>query len=124
MGKAARGSMTNPELRSFDCTDHDPIETWSPGREPVRYWLTLEIGDAGHPGADLYYVPVADHAGLKTPQWKRRTDRSVPPVVVDPYSWRDVLSEVRRLIASAAAPDRRSTQELLRQAFAWEYDAR
>ena len=114
--------MIVPELKGFDCSDHDSIESWSPGSEPVLYRLSLLIGEPGNPAADLFDVPVANHAGLHLSEWKRRTHRSIVPIVVDPYSWSGVLSEIQRRLASASSHDWLSVLDKLRAEFAWEYE--
>ena len=111
-----------PELKGFDCVDHDPIERWVPEGEAVLYWLVLHIGVPGEPGADLFTVPVANHAGLHDPEWKQRADRSKSPIVVDPYSWQGVIDEVDRCLQAAAGWDWATVRAKLRERFAWEYE--
>ncbi len=64
-------------------------------------WTSDSIGSPGTEGADLCTVPVASHKGLHTPEWKQRhpwpSDKTITPIVVDPYSWPAVVSERRRL---------------------------
>ncbi len=54
-----------PELKRWDCADHDPIEDWLPVDGNVCYELTLHIGAAGSDAADLYRVTVATPGGAK-----------------------------------------------------------
>lgn len=88
----------------------------------MLYWLTLHIGEPGSTAADLFVVPVTNHAGLHLPEWKQRTHRSIAPIVVDPYSWSEVLSEVQRRIASASGHDWLAVQNKLRTEFMWEFE--
>ena len=114
-----------PQLKEFDCFDHDLIEDWRPESEAVLYWLTLHIGPPDEPWATLYQVAVCTHAAL--PEWKRdrRTtpkQRAYRPVVLASYSWEAVLEAVRERIAACRGFGWLDVQEKLRREFQWEYE--
>lgn len=119
--------MLSPELKSWSCVDHDPIEDWVPDSDTVLYWLGLRLGIPGDRAADLFTVPVANVNGLQTPAWKQRhrypNDRTITPIVVDPYSWPGVLEEIHRRLSGITGPDWSTLQEQLRLVFHWEYEA-
>ncbi len=118
--------MVTPELRSWDCTDHHPIDRWSPEGDEVLYWLVLGIGEPGSTAADLYTVPVATMAGLKTPDWKQRTRsrewKRIRPIVLRHYSWDAVIGCVRDRIRACSGYTWRDAQDKLRREFHWEYE--
>jgi hypothetical protein len=121
-----RRSPIIPELKSFDSADvHDP-DTWAPpASAEVFYWMTLEIGEPGAPGADCWQVCVANRAG-----WKSRAGTAVrprgkaqaPPIVVEPYSWSAVLAEVNERLRRSEGERWLDVQEALRREFEWEYE--
>ncbi len=118
----------SPELKGWDCTDHDPIEDWVPESDTVLFWLVLHLGWPGSEAADLFTVPVANPKGLHTPEWKQRhrvpRDTTITPIVVDPYSWDAVLSEVHRRLGEISGYDWLDLQEQLRLIFHWEFEGR
>jgi hypothetical protein len=78
--------MKTPQLKGFDCFDHDPIDEWSPESDSdVFFSLCLHIGPPDEAGADLFYVDV------RTPQEANESNRgmrvSQRRIVVNPYSW-------------------------------------
>ena len=118
--------MVTPELKGWDCSDHDPIEDWVPESDTVLYWLVLHLGLPDAEGADLFTVPVANHKGLHTPEWKQRHrgrhDKTIVPIVVDPYTWEGVLAEVHRRLREISDINWFGLQEQLRLVFHWEYE--
>ena len=117
--------MLKPELKRWDCTDHDPIETWVPDGSEVLYWLTLGIGLAGSEAADNFEVCVATPAGLRSSNGRRFRPRgSAEPlaIVLQSYSWAEVLVEVQTRLDACTGSDWLEVQEKLRTQFLWEYE--
>lgn len=118
--------LIHPELKSWDCFDHDPIEDWVPETDTVLYWLVLHIGLPGSEAASMFTVPVANHKGLHTPEWKQRhrmpRDKTITPIVVDPYSWQAVHAEVEHRLGEISGISWFDLQEQLRLIFHWEYE--
>ncbi len=118
--------LLTPELKSWDCFDHDPIEDWVPDTDTVLYWLALHVGLPGSEAASMFMVPVANHKGLHTPEWKQRyrrpRDKTIVPIVVDPYAWPAVLAEVHRRLEEISCINWFDLQEQLRLIFDWEYE--
>ncbi len=118
--------IVHPELKGWDCTDHHPIEDWVPASDTVLYWLVLHIGMPGSEAAALFTVPVANHQGLHTPEWKQRhrvpRDKTITPIVVDPYAWPAVLAEVHRRLGEISGINWFDLQEQLREIFHCEYE--
>lgn len=110
-----------PLLKSQDCTDHDPIESWRP-EDPavVDYWLCLHIGPAEEKGADLFYVNVlselAAHA-LSEEELARRKK-----IVIQQYSWPAVMSAVDQILRSSEGSDWTGITQKLRVRFDWEFE--
>ncbi|MCA8942019.1 MAG: hypothetical protein KDB80_05605 [Planctomycetes bacterium] len=114
--------MLVPELKHVDCIDHDPIERWIPETDAVLFWLTLHVGLPAHEAVDMFTVPVANLAGMRSPEWNRRRQGSAEPIVVEPYSWHAVLEQVNGRLRRCAAHDWTSVWHGLRKEFAWEYE--
>jgi hypothetical protein len=123
--QTGRGDSIKPELKSFDCTDLDPVEAWVPDHPEVRYWLTMAIGLPGSDAADLFQVCVATLDGLKSERGRseRTRGRGHPqPIVLRSYSWAAVLHAVDERLESCRGRDWLEIQENLRTQFWWEYE--
>jgi len=116
--------MVTLEVKRLDCADHDPIEEWAPGAGPVVFWLVCHVGCRGSDSADMFTAPVVNLAGLHSPQWKQRarTQRDVPPIVCEPYTWSAVTAAVDEILATSAQHDWVESVERLRAHFLWEYE--
>ena len=113
-----------PELKGFDCADHDPIDTWIPDGPSIRYQLTLHIGSSDSSAADLFHIFVCNHAGLKETRRLGVTPGSATPIVLSEYSWNAVLEEVNRRLKKCEGRGWFDVQEKLRQQFDWEYEGK
>jgi hypothetical protein len=118
-------NLIRPELRGFDCYDHDPIEAWVPDDDEVLYWLTLTIGEPGSVGADNFRVCVATPAGLKSPLGQRfrpRGSGQVKAIVVQAYSWNAVLGAIDQRLDACEGHHWDEVNEKLRIQFDWEFE--
>ncbi len=122
MKKPRRKKLVRPVLRSFDCTDHDPIDEWQPDGRPVWYYLALHIGPPDSEARDLHYVLVADRDGLAELKQSGYRPGPEPPIVVEPYSWEGVMEEISRRLVACEDWDWLGVQEKLRKQFRWEYE--
>jgi hypothetical protein len=113
--------MKIPQLKGFDCFDHDPIDKWVPAtEEEVFYSLCLHIGLPDSDGADYFYVDVMtpqaiNHLNLGKSLNQRR-------IIVNPYTWEAVLESVRATLESCAGEDWSQQSGLLAKYFSWEFE--
>ena len=113
--------MKIPQLKGFDCADHDPIDEWTPESDAdVYYSLCLHIGFPDSAGADLFYVDVGtpqaiERLGLAESKFKRR-------IIVNPYSWVNVIKEVRSALEQCAGENWAQQSALLAKRFKWEFE--
>ncbi|MEO0415299.1 MAG: Imm8 family immunity protein, partial [Verrucomicrobiota bacterium] len=116
-----RQKMTTPQLRGFDCIDYDPIDEWQPSSSAeVYYSLCLHIGTPDEEGADLFYVDVATPQAINELNLgKRMSERGI---VVNPYSWENVLNEVQGILERCKGEDWNQQSELLAKHFNWEFE--
>lgn len=113
--------MKTPQLKGFDCFDHDPIDEWSPepGSE-VFFSLCLHIGPPDEAGADLFYVDVMTPPSVNETTAATRLRKRC--IVVDPYSWEAVVASVRAILASCAGETWSEQSALLAKHFNWEFE--
>ena len=110
-----------PQLKAFDCVDHDPIESWSPATTiQVDYWLCLHIGLEESEGADLFYVNILSEKTAQTLSEKEFARRKT--IVVEPYSWAAVVAALERILRSVEGADWVTMAEQLRTKFDWEFE--
>ncbi len=113
--------MAIPQLKAFDCTDHDPIDQWIPESDVgVHYSLCLHIGPPDEEGADLFYVDVVTPQSINEDNHARSLSQR--RIVVSPYSWEDVLKKVQATLERCAGDDWRQQSELLAKHFNWEFE--
>ena len=111
-----------PVLKDWDCTYHDPIESWQPETDVVDYHLALHIGPPDLEAADLWYVQVFTPAGLARAKQEGQRIGPKPPIIVRPYRWSAVLDEAQRRVASCTGFGWLDVQEKLRRQFHWEWE--
>jgi hypothetical protein len=117
--------ILRPELKHWDCLDHDPIETWVPNDPEVLFWLTLAIGLPGSEAADNFEVCVVTLAALRSDAGravKPRGAGSLLPIVLQSYSWPGVIAAVGARLEQCEGRDWLEVQEKLRRHFFWEYE--
>lgn len=113
--------MKTPQLKGFDCFDHDPIDEWVPESDAdVFYSLCLHLGAPDEEGADLFYVDVVtpqsvDHDNGGTLFSERR-------IVVSPYSWEAVLQSVGAILGVCGGETWREQSAALAEHFHWEFE--
>lgn len=111
--------MAIPQLKGFDCIDHDPIDQWVPTSDAeVHYSLCLHIGPLDEEGADLFYVSVTTPQAISEHELETRQRR----IVVNPYSWANVLKEVQRTLEMCGGDDWSQQSALLAKHFDWEFE--
>jgi hypothetical protein len=111
-----------PELKSFDCFDHHPIEDWVPDTDAVCYWLALHIGEPGSEAASMYYVQVCTPEGLSAFKASGSKISRQRPIVLSHYSWESVLAEVAGRLEACRGYGWLDVQDKLRRQFDWEYE--
>lgn len=113
--------MAIPQLKGFDCIDHDPIEEWMPSSDSDAYYpLCLHIGPPDEEVADLFYVDVATPQAINAHNLGRRLKQK--GIVVNPYSWESVLAKVQATIECCEGENWSQQSELLSKHFNWEYE--
>ncbi|HVM60605.1 MAG TPA: Imm8 family immunity protein [Verrucomicrobiae bacterium] len=110
-----------PLLKGQDCTDHDPIEKWSPkDAAEVNYWLCLHIGPDRGKGADLFYVNVLSWVAANELSKEELSCRK--SIIVDEYSWPAVEAAVRGILESSVGENWTEITDKLRVRFDWEFE--
>jgi len=113
--------MAPPELKAFDCFDHDPIDEWIPDSDAdVHFSLCLHIGRADEDGADLFYVEVATPQAINEHNLGKTLGQR--KIIVNPYSWELVLKEVNAILAECRGDNWLQQSEFLAEHFSWEYE--
>ena len=110
--------LKKPEIKSWDCVDHDPIDEWEPDDPSmVEYWCNIAIGIEGEDGADNFEVHVVTERML--PQIEDKSN-----LLVLPYyeGWNQVLTALNTKISGITALNWVGMSEDLSKIFAWEYE--
>ncbi|MEM9444937.1 MAG: Imm8 family immunity protein [Verrucomicrobiota bacterium] len=107
-------------LAPLACVDHDPIDQWAPVHDYLVYYsLCLHIGPENEEGADLFYVDIATPQAIKHFQLgKTVSDKSI---ILNPYSWPEVLTRVKRMINHVSGVSWQQVAEELDKSFSWEF---
>ena len=110
--------MKIPEIKSWDCIDHGPIEEWVPDDpSDVEFWCNLTIGIKGEAGADNFQVHIATDKAVSGINTKRY-------LVVVPYyeSWVHVLEKLKSIVVQCEDISWSGMSEKLSKHFRWEYE--
>lgn len=110
-----------PELKGFNCLEHDPIDEWVPDLDDeVNYYLCLYIGLPDDIGIDYFTVnivtPQAINALNLGPQLKGKH------VTINPYSWDAVIERLTNILNMCDGDNWDQQLPKLREHFDWEYD--
>ncbi len=112
--------MMTPQLKGFDCLDLDPIDEWQPQEdEDVYYTLCLHIGLPNEDGADLFYVDVLTPQAMKV--FKVSNQILTNPLIVSPYSWENVMAEVKTVLENCQGEHWSDISRSLSKRFNWEF---
>ncbi len=113
--------LMNPLLKAYDCSDHDPIQTWKPA-DPghVDYYLCLHIGLPDQKGADLFYVNVLSAAAADCLDARELEARK--KIIVKNYSWDAVMHAVEDILVQIDEPNWHRAAQKLNQHFEWEFE--
>ncbi|MFC1773389.1 Imm8 family immunity protein [Pseudomonadota bacterium] len=107
-----------PEIKSWDCADHDPIEEWQPDDPSlVEYWCNIAIGVKGEEGADNFQVHVVTEKML--PQIKDKNFMLVLPYY---EGWNQVLDALNSKLEDINELNWSGMSEKLAKMFYWEYE--
>jgi hypothetical protein len=123
--QTGRSVLLKPELKHWDCADHDPIENWVPDDAAVIYWLTLGIGLSHSEAADNFQVCVGTPGGLKSAAGRLAKPRGSgypASIVLQDYSWAGVVTAVQARLDNCVGRDWLEVLQKLRQHFLWEYE--
>jgi hypothetical protein len=113
--------MKIPQLKGYDCIDHDPIDEWVPESDAdVFYSLCLHIGLPDSEGADLFYVDVMTPQAINNHNLGKRLRQR--RIIVNPYAWDAVLESVRSILERCAGEDWSQQSTLLAKHFSWEFE--
>lgn len=109
--------LQKPEIKDWDCSDHDPIEDWQP-IDPawVEYWCNIAIGIEGEDRADNFQVHVVPEKMLPQILDKKY-------ILVLPYyeGWDQVLQALNTKISNINELNWAGMSEKLSEMFLWEY---
>ncbi len=110
--------MKKPELKSWDCVEHDPIDSWVPDDPSlVDIWCNLSIGVSGEEGADNFEVRIVTQRLVSQL-------RDYDHVLVISYyeGWQQVLELINAKIAGCKDISWSGISAQLSGVFKWEYD--
>ena len=110
--------LMKPEIKCWDCTDHDPIDGWIPDDpEMVNYWCNVAIGIEGETGADNFQVHVVTEKMMSQIEDKEY-------LIILPYyeGWSQVLDAINQKIAGISELSWAGISEKLSKLFYWEYE--
>ena len=111
-----------PELRSYDCADHDPIDAWVPDDDVVYYYLNLSVGILGRRGSDHYAVLICTPRGLSEAKSLGWQIGPAAPIVLPSYTWKQALEAVELRLSHCEAASVLAAQENLGKLFRWEFE--
>ena len=109
--------LKKPEIKSWDCTDHDPIEDWVPDdRSLVEYWCNVSIGIEGEEGAGNFQVHVVTERMLSQIENKDF-------MIVLPYyeGWNQVIDAIKERLEEIRDLNWAGMQGPLSKLFMHEY---
>ncbi len=110
--------LKKPEIKSWDCFEHDPIDEWQPDDPSmVEYWCNIEIGIEGEEGADNFHVHVVTERMLS-----QIDDKYC--LLVFPYyeGWIQVLDTLNLKLSSISELNWSGMSEESSKMFHWEYE--
>ena len=106
------------EIKSFDCTDHDPIDAWVP-EEPafVDFWCTIAVGPKDEVGSNYFQVHVVTQQALSQVADKKH-------MLVIPYyeNWNQVIELLNEKMELCKDVSWAGFTEQFSKLFAWEYE--
>ena len=113
--------MIEPEVKAAFCTEIDDIESWLPSAEKaISYWLQVDIGPKGEPGADHFEVRIASTKAMieEAPTICRAT------MLVDEasYSFDRVRETLDTVVSACGRATWEETAAALSRHLRWEYE--
>ena len=110
--------LKTPEIKSWDCSDHDPIEDWVPDDpSDVEFWFNISIGIKNEVGADNFQVHVATNKAVASVADKRK-------LVIIPYyeGWEQILAVLQPMVEQCTDISWSGMSNQLSKMFFWEYE--
>ncbi|WDD97439.1 Imm8 family immunity protein [Thalassomonas actiniarum] len=111
--------LLTPEIQSYDCCDHDPIDEWVP-EDPsmVDYWLNISVGVKGEIGSNNYQVHVVTQGVLS--QIKSKSH-----LLILPYyeGFTQVLREINYKLIDCSDVSWEGVFSRIAKLYAWEYES-
>ena len=105
-----------PIIVSYDCTDYDPIDKWSPDNIlDVDFWMNFTIGQ-DMKGGDNFQVHIITPNNLKG----KNSDKHA--IVLNEYSWLYVLSAVDNMLEKCQGSNWSEISEKLSKLMYWEFE--
>ncbi len=105
-----------PVVIGYDCTDHDPIDSWIPDDVyDVDFWVNFTIGHDQR-GGDNFQVRVVTPNNLHGPEAGRYA------IVLSEYSWNSVLEHVGSILRECHGSDWAEVSGKLAKHMYWEFD--
>ncbi|MCE2570946.1 Imm8 family immunity protein [Motilimonas eburnea] len=105
-----------PEIKCFDCTDFDPIETYHfDDLNDVDYWINFTIGPTGFDGGDYFQVRVTtfSNVGLK--------ESIQYCILLEHYSFSQVLARVNKILSQCEGQDWHEVATKISEYMRWEF---
>ena len=105
-----------PIIISYDCADHDPIEEWIPeDRYNIDFWMNFTIGP-DMKGGDNFQVRIV------TPNNLSGKNSSKHAIVLNEYSWPNVVEAVDVLLENCKGLNWSEISEQLSRHMYWEFE--
>jgi hypothetical protein len=110
--------MKKPEIKSWDCVDHDPIEKWIP-EDPseVEFWLNIAVGIVGEEGTNNFLVHVVTERKVSSVANKSH-------MLVIPYysGLSEVLTKINTTLECCNGLNWSDISEQIAKLYKWEYE--
>ncbi|RYV01200.1 hypothetical protein SOPP22_16735 [Shewanella sp. OPT22] len=105
-----------PEIKSYDCVDYDPIESHEfDDNFDVTFWMNFTIGLSNSVGGDNFLVRIATYNNIEL------TESIDHTILLDEYSFPQVLSEVDDLLSKCQGNNWEEISSKLSKYMHWEF---
>lgn len=106
------------EIKSFDCSKHDPIENWKPeDADHVDFWMNFTIGTKDVEGGDNFEA----HIMTKNALYESKNKKG-KKIILEYYSFKNLMDEMNNILVESDDTDWQRVCENLNKYFYWEFD--
>ncbi|PST85534.1 hypothetical protein C9I91_22580 [Photobacterium jeanii] len=105
-----------PEVKSYDCIDYDPIDTYKfDDPDDVDFWINFTIGPVDFDGGDNFQVRVATFSNIGRNESPRHC------ILIDKFSFSQVISKVSEFLSKCEGRDWEEVSIKLSEFMCWEF---